>query len=61
MYFTKMNGAGNDFIILNNLVEKLPAERLPALARILCDRHLSIGAAGLMAVERRALHLPVRL
>lgn len=52
MYFTKMNGAGNDFIILNNLVEKLPAERLPALARILCDRHLSIGADGLMAVDR---------
>ena len=43
-----MNGAGNDFIILNNMVEGLPAESFPALARRLCDRRMSIGADGLM-------------
>lgn len=32
MQFWKMNGAGNDFIILNNMVEGLPAESFPALA-----------------------------
>ena len=26
MRFWKMNGAGNDFIIINNMEEKIPAE-----------------------------------
>ena len=52
MQFWKMNGAGNDFIILNNLREGLPADALPALARQLCHRRLSIGADGLMVVDR---------
>ena len=51
MRFTKMNGAGNDFLILNNLEEQLPHEAFPAIARTLCERHLSIGADGLMVVE----------
>ena len=51
MRFWKMNGAGNDFIILNNLEERLPLEALPRIARTLCERHMSIGADGLMAVE----------
>ena len=45
-----MNGAGNDFIIINNLTEHLSPDAFPALARTLCHRHLSIGADGLMAV-----------
>ena len=49
--FWKMNGAGNDFIILNNLEEHLPHEALPNVARVLCERHLSIGADGLMVVD----------
>ena len=52
MKFWKMNGAGNDFIILNNLEEQLPPESLPQIARTLCRRRLSIGADGLMAVCR---------
>ena len=51
MRFWKMNGAGNDFIILNNLEERLDHRLFPALARTLCHRHLSIGADGLMVVE----------
>ncbi len=51
MRFTKMNGAGNDFIILNNLTERIPRDRFPAIARTLCHRHLSIGADGLMVVD----------
>jgi len=51
MKFWKMNGAGNDFILLNNLEEKLPASSFPALAKTLCHRHLSIGADGLMVVD----------
>ena len=51
MKFWKMNGAGNDFLVLNNLEEHLSHECFPALARTLCHRHLSIGADGLMVVE----------
>jgi len=49
--FTKMNGAGNDFIILNNLEEHISHSFFPAIARVLCHRHLSIGADGLMVIE----------
>ena len=51
MQFWKMNGAGNDFVVLNNLVEKLPEEIFPQVARTLCERHMSIGADGLMVVD----------
>lgn len=50
MEFTKMQGAGNDFVIINNYIEKIPEEKLSALAERLCTRRLSIGADGLMAV-----------
>ncbi len=51
MKFTKMQGAGNDFVLINNLEEKIPEAELPALARELCARRLSVGADGLMVVE----------
>ena len=51
MKFWKMNGAGNDFLVLNNLEEHLPVEKLPQIAKTLCERHLSIGADGLMVVD----------
>ena len=50
MRFTKMNGAGNDFIIVENLRGELDEQKLSRLARTLCDRRMSIGADGLMAV-----------
>ena len=51
MQFWKMNGAGNDFIILNNIQEGLPVEAFPVLARTLCTPHRSLGADGLMVVQ----------
>lgn len=51
MKFWKMNGAGNDFVIINNMEEKIPAEKIPYVAKTLCERHLSIGADGFMVVE----------
>lgn len=51
MRFWKMNGAGNDFIILNNIEEKLDHNLFPTIARTLCHRHLSIGADGFMVVD----------
>ena len=52
MKFWKMNGAGNDFVVLNNLEEHLPQEVFPTLAKTLCERHLSIGADGFMVVDQ---------
>ena len=52
MEFWKMNGAGNDFIIINNMEEKIPGEKFPYIAKTLCERHLSIGADGFMVVEK---------
>ena len=51
MEFYKLNGAGNDFVILNNMDGAIDPSRYGALARVLCRRRLSIGADGLMAVE----------
>lgn len=51
MNFWKMNGAGNDFLIIDNRVENIPEESLPYIVRILCERHLSIGADGFMVVK----------
>lgn len=51
MKFYKLSGAGNDFIILNNLTGAIDPGRYGELARILCRRRLSVGADGLMVVE----------
>lgn len=51
MKFWKMQGCGNDFIIIDNRTEKRTEEELAELAKKYCSRRLSIGADGLMAVE----------
>ena len=47
--FTKMNGAGNDFVMVDNRdgSHSLTREQI----ELLCDRHRGIGADGLIAVE----------
>ena len=47
--FTKMNGAGNDFVLLDNRAGALTLDEA-AIAR-LCDRHRGIGADGVLLVE----------
>lgn len=47
--FTKMNGAGNDFVLLDNRAGQLTLDAA-AIAR-LCDRHRGIGADGVLTVE----------
>jgi diaminopimelate epimerase len=47
--FSKYEGAGNDFILIDNrLQEFIPT---PEQVRALCDRKLGIGADGLIALE----------
>ncbi|MBO9542659.1 diaminopimelate epimerase [bacterium] len=48
MSFTKMQGAGNDFIVIDCLGDQ--AADYQALAPALCDRHFGIGADGLLLV-----------
>lgn len=47
--FTKMNGAGNDFVMIDNrdLSIQLSNEQIAKI----CDRHRGIGADGLLAAE----------
>jgi diaminopimelate epimerase len=47
--FTKMNGAGNDFVMLDNRDGKLALSK--AQIAQLCDRHRGIGGDGLLAIE----------
>ncbi len=49
LHFTKMNGAGNDFVMVDNRDGKLSLTG--AQITRLCDRHRGIGADGLLAVE----------
>jgi diaminopimelate epimerase len=48
--FTKMNGAGNDFVLLDNRAEALRLTTAQ-IAR-LCDRHRGVGADGVLVLER---------
>jgi diaminopimelate epimerase len=48
MKFSKWQGLGNDFILVNGF-EKVPTNS-QQLAAILCDRHFGIGADGLVLV-----------
>ena len=49
MKFTKMQGLGNDFVLVDGLKENLP-KNLGELSQKLCDRHFGIGADGLVLV-----------
>lgn len=50
LHFTKMNGAGNDFVMLDNRNGSIVLDGAQ-IAR-LCDRHRGIGADGLLLVEK---------
>lgn len=52
MRVTKMHGAGNDFLLINNLIEKIPREEQAELAKRLCPRRLSFGADGLILLDQ---------
>ncbi len=48
--FIKMHGLGNDFIMVEDLKEKLSEQLLSKLAVELCDRKFGIGADGLVLI-----------
>lgn len=47
--FHKYNGAGNDFIMVNNLNGKINLDK--DYIKFICDRHFGIGADGLILLE----------
>ena len=49
MLFTKMQGAGNDYIYVDCFSQPIPADPA-ALARAVSDRHFGIGADGLILI-----------
>lgn len=49
--FVKMHGLGNDYIYLDERESEIPQD-LPALSRILSDRHRGIGADGIIVLRR---------
>jgi len=49
--FTKMNGAGNDFVVLDNRWFHFSPDELGALAERVCPRRVGVGADGLLALE----------
>ncbi|MCB0719811.1 MAG: diaminopimelate epimerase [Bacteroidetes bacterium] len=51
--FTKMNGAGNDFVVIDNRFFNFTPDELSALASSLCRRRTSVGADGLLGLETR--------
>lgn len=53
MYFYKMHGLGNDFVITRDLDGRVAAS--PERARKICNRHTGIGADGWMLVRRSEL------
>ena len=48
--FCKMEGAGNDYIVVNGVRDEFRPEAGPAIARRLSDRHFGVGSDGLIAM-----------
>jgi diaminopimelate epimerase len=57
--FTKMDGAGNDFILIDNRAGDIHLNR-SQIAR-LCDRHRGIGADGVLLLENPSDHADFRM
>ncbi len=53
---TKMNGNGNDFLVINNMDLKYSGETLSTYAKALCRRRESLGADGILAAEPSESH-----
>jgi diaminopimelate epimerase len=57
--FTKMNGAGNDFILIDNRAREIDLDR--SQIAHLCNRHRGIGADGVLLLELPANRADFRM
>lgn len=53
--FYKMEGAGNDFVVIDNRERQFSLERIIELTPKLCDRKFGVGADGLLVLENPQL------
>jgi len=51
IHFVKMNGYGNDFVVIDNRRNKICDKDLMEFAKKICRRRVSIGADGLLLLE----------
>lgn len=49
--FWKMSGSGNDFVVVDNRPGHIAPDAMPAFARRVCERRLSIGADGVVLID----------
>lgn len=49
--FTKMQGAGNDFVVLDNRMLKLSEQEIAELAPRICRRKYGVGSDGILALS----------
>src|SRR2546422_11535474 len=50
--FIKFSGAGNDFIVVDNRTHVMDPRKMPSFVASVCTRHLSVGADGLIFIEK---------
>lgn len=50
-FFYKMQGSGNDFIVIDNRAKAISPEDMPRWAKTLCPHAFSIGADGIIFLE----------
>lgn len=48
--FTKMEGAGNDYVYINAFKIDLPEDKIPEITKIVSDRHYGIGSDGMIMI-----------
>jgi diaminopimelate epimerase len=60
MQFTKMQGIGNDFVVVDACALPVNTD-FSALAVSMCNRHLGVGADGLLAIGRSYQSLTMRM
>ncbi len=54
MEFIKMHGLGNDFIVIDDMAEKMKIGLAPKLARVICRPHFGVGGDGLVIIRKSA-------
>ena len=59
LYFTKMNGAGNDFVLIDNRSGDVHLNRDQMVQ--ICDRHRGIGADGILLLEKASNQADFRM
>ncbi len=62
MNFSKMQGTGNDFILIDGITQNINPDKLQELSPQLCDRHFGVGADGvILALASKTSDIQMRI